>query len=62
MSTRPELTVLPVSLNASAGGRYTVRAGASGDSPVMAVTAAQVVAAAVLHLPDGLGPVTACYS
>ncbi|MFF4652572.1 DUF6193 family natural product biosynthesis protein [Streptomyces sp. NPDC001380] len=58
-TTRPRLTVVPICLDAARReGRYTVSARIAGRTLAETTTAEEAVAAALHHLPPGLGPVT----
>ncbi|MGW7342536.1 DUF6193 family natural product biosynthesis protein [Streptomyces sp. NPDC054854] len=56
--TRPRLTVVGASLVTHAADRYSVAEGFPKEDDPVFPTAAEAVAAAVRHLPPGLGPVT----
>lgn len=57
-TTRPNLTAVPLCLDAYSNQPYVVRALLLGEILAEAPTAAEVVSAALRHLPPGLGPVT----
>ncbi|MGW2106197.1 DUF6193 family natural product biosynthesis protein [Streptomyces sp. NPDC001948] len=57
-STRPHLTVIPMSLDAHRDTRYTVSANYMGKILAETPTAEEAVSTAVRYLPSGLGPVT----
>ncbi|MFG2111135.1 DUF6193 family natural product biosynthesis protein [Streptomyces sp. NPDC048718] len=57
-TTRPRLSLVGPCLSAYSGGRFMLMAVYMGSSLAETDTAAEAVAAAVRHMPPGIGPVT----